>query len=120
MQIEQVLKDAYGFYKNSPKRKGQLANIVTREDQLFNAFLEAMESEVEEGERDLENIPMVRLQKWNAIRWLGRVRCLTALCNAYEHVLEHLYQFSQTKKEPKKNRDSAADLYQQLTAYDTF
>ena len=120
MQIEQVPKDAYSFYKNSPKRKGQLANIVTREDQLFNAFLEAMESEVEEGERDLENIPMLRLQKWNATRWLGWARCLTALCNAYEHVLEHLYQFSQTKKEPKKNRDSAADLYQRLTAYDTF
>ena len=46
MQIEQVLKDAYSFYKNSPKRRGQLTNTVTREDQLFNAFLEAMESEV--------------------------------------------------------------------------
>ena len=112
MQIEQVLKDAYSFYKNSPKRRGQLTNTVTREDQLFNAFLEAMESEVEEGERDLEKFPMLRLQKWNVTCWLGRARCLTALCNAYEHVLEHLYQFSQTPKETKQNRDFAANLYQ--------
>lgn len=74
---------------------------MTREDQLFNAFLEAMKSEVEEGERDLKNIPMLRLQKWNATRWLGRARCLTALCNAYEYVLEHLHQFSQASKETK-------------------
>ena len=46
-----------------PKRRGQLTNTVTREDQLFNAFLEAMESEVEEGERDLEKFPTLRLQK---------------------------------------------------------
>ena len=120
MQIEQVLKDAYSFYKNSPKRRGQLTNTVTREDQLFNAFLEAMESEVEEGERDLEKFPTLRLQKWNATRWLGRARCLTALCNAYEHVLEHLHQFSQTPKETKQNRDFAANLYQRLTAYEIF
>ena len=115
-----MLKDAYSFYKNSPKRRQQLTNTVTREDQLFNAFLEAMENEVEEGERDLERIPTLRLQKWNATRWLGRAKCLTALCNAYEHVLEHLHQFSHAPKEAKQTRDVAANLYQQLTTYDTF
>jgi len=120
VEIEQVLKDTYNFYKNSPKRRGQLTKTVTREDQLFNALLEAMESEVDEGERDLEKIPTLRLQKWNATRWLGRARCLTTLCNAYEYVLEHLHKFSQTRKETKQNKDFAANLYQRLTAYNTF
>ena len=29
------------------------------------------------------------LKKWNA-RWLGRARCLTALCEAYLFILNHL------------------------------
>ena len=30
------------------------------------------------------------LKKWNATRWLGRARCLTALCEAYLFILNHL------------------------------
>ena len=30
------------------------------------------------------------LKKWNAIRWLGCARCLTALCEAYLFILNHL------------------------------
>ena len=30
------------------------------------------------------------LKKWNTTRWLGRARCLTALCEAYLFILNHL------------------------------
>jgi hypothetical protein len=30
------------------------------------------------------------LKKWNTTRWLGRARCLSALCEAYLFVLNHL------------------------------
>jgi len=30
------------------------------------------------------------LKKWNATRWLGCARCLTALCEAYLFILNHL------------------------------
>ena len=44
---------------------------------------------------------------------------MDALTKAYEYVLEHIYQFSQSKKS-KTNQDVAADLYQRLTSYDNF
>jgi hypothetical protein len=114
-----LLKDVYAFYKRSPKRKGQLNGTITREDQLFNAFFEAMECAIADGERELSEIPTLRLLKWNATRWLGRAGCLDALTKAYEYVIEHLYQFSQSEK-IKANRDTAADLYQRLISYDNF
>jgi hypothetical protein len=45
---------------------------------------------------------------------------LTVLCNAYEYVLEHLSVFSETRTESAKDRKTAADLYRELMAYDTF
>lgn len=48
--------------------------------------------------------------------WVG---CLDALTKAYEYVIEHLHQFSQSEK-TIKNRNVAADLYQRLTSYDNF
>jgi hypothetical protein len=48
-------------------------------------------------------------------RWLGREACLKALCDAYEYVLEHLYEFSRGKELPK-HRTIAEDLYQRLTS----
>jgi hypothetical protein len=86
---------------------------------LFNAFFEAMEYAIADGERELSEIPTLRLLKWNATRWLGRAGCLDALTKAYEYVIEHLHQFSQSK-ETKANRDIAAELYQRLTSYDNF
>jgi hypothetical protein len=44
---------------------------------------------------------------------------LDALTKAYEYVIEHLHQFSQSEK-TIKNRNVAADLYQRLTSYDNF
>jgi hypothetical protein len=44
---------------------------------------------------------------------------LDALTKAYEYVIEHLHQFSQSEK-TQKNRDVAADLYQRLTSFDNF
>ena len=86
---------------------------------MFNAFFEAMECAIADGERELSEIPTLRLLKWNATRWLGRASCLDALTRAYEYVIEHLHQFSQSEK-IKANRDTAADLYQRLTSYDNF
>lgn len=48
---------------------------------------------------ELEKIPSLRLKKWNATRWLGRVNCLEALCQAYPYVLNHLRDESITAKE---------------------
>jgi hypothetical protein len=79
-----------------------------------------MTSAVEVGKDDLKKIPSLRLKRWNATRWLGRSQCLTALCNAYEYVLEHLSVFSATRTELAKDRKIAAELYQELTSYDTF
>lgn len=44
---------------------------------------------------------------------------MDALTKAYEYVIEHLHQFSQSEK-TIKNRNVAADLYQRLTSYDNF
>ena len=48
---------------------------------------------------ELEKIPSLRLKKWNATRWLGRVNCLEALCEAYPYVLNHLRDEMKTAKE---------------------
>jgi len=37
---------------------------------------------------ELKEIPT--LKKWNATRRLGRAICLSALCNAYPYILNHL------------------------------
>lgn len=44
---------------------------------------------------------------------------MDALTKAYEYIIEHLHQFSQSEK-IKANREIAADLYQRLTSYDNF
>jgi len=79
-----------------------------------------MVTEVETGKDDLKKIPSLRLKKWNATRWLGRAVCLTAMCNAYEYILDHLSEFSEMRTESAKDRKTAADLYRDLTTYDNF
>lgn len=114
-----MLKDTYGFYKNSSKRKDELNSTVPRSDQLLEIFLQTIEEAVKEGEEELAKIPSLRLKKWNATRWLGRAACLKAICDAYEHILEHLHTYSRMSLNSKKSRDIAADLYERLTSYDT-
>ena len=75
---------------------------------------------VQQGKEDLKKIPSLRITCWNATRWLGRSACLSALCKSYEHVLEHLSIFAKSKEEVASNKKTAADLYDQLTSYDTF
>jgi hypothetical protein len=67
----------------------------------------------------LEKTPSIRLKKWNATRWLGRAACLKAICDAYLYILEHLHTYSRTSQNPKKSRETAAGLYEQLTSYET-
>ena len=83
-------------------------------------FVATMVTEVETGKDDLKKIPSLRLKKWNATRWLGRAVCLTAMCNAYEYILDHLSEFSEMRTESAKDRKTAADLYRDLTTYDNF
>jgi hypothetical protein len=115
-----LLKDVYKFYKNSPKRKLGLEATALRREKVLAQFVATMTTEVETGKDDLKKIPSLRLKKWNATRWLGRTVCLTALCNAYEYILDHLSEFSETRAESAKDRKTAADLYRDLTTYDNF
>jgi len=68
---------------------------------------------------ELAKTPSIRLKKWNATRWLGRAACLKAICEAYLYILEHLYEYSRTSQNPKKSRETAVSLYEQLTSYET-
>ena len=119
-KIEQVLKDVYKFYKSSSKRKKGLEEIAPlRQDPLVK-LLDTMTTEVEIGERDLEKRPSLRLQCWNATRWLGRSVCLDSLCRAYEYILAHLSHFAKSKREQADKKLIAIDLYEKLTSYDIF
>ena len=115
-----MLKDVYSFYKNSSKRKIELNSTTLRCDQLFNAFLTEIEAAVDEGIEELRKTPSIRLKKWNATRRLGRAACLKAICDAYPYILEHLYTYSRISQNPKKSRETAASLYDQLICYETF
>jgi hypothetical protein len=110
----------YKFYKHSSKQKNELNATVLPFDQLFEEFLKTIEAAIEEAEEQLRQTPSLRLKKWNSTRWLGRADCLRALCNAYEHILQHLKEYSMASHNNKKSREIAADLYQQLTSYDNF
>jgi hypothetical protein len=61
-------------------------------------------------------LPSLRLKKWNATRWLGRATCLTALCNAYPYILNHLHD--EMKSSNKELKALATSLYHQLISYD--
>ena len=76
--------------------------------------------EVKKGKEDLKTRPSLRLQCWNATRWLGRSECLKSLCNAYEYILEHLAEFAKTRSESSKDRELASKLYEKLTSYEAF
>ena len=120
LYVEQILKNVYKFYKHSSKRKKGLKEVIfpQRESQLIE-FVEVMTAEVENGEADLAKRPSLRIQYWNATRWLGRSACLNSLCRAYEYILAHLSQFAKSKA-PAEKRVVAKDLYEKLTAYETF
>lgn len=79
-----------------------------------------MLKQVIEGKKDLEKRPSLRLQCWNATRWLGRSECLMSLCRGYEYILEHLTDFAASKDESAKDKELATKLYEKLTSYDAF
>jgi hypothetical protein len=76
--------------------------------------------ELAHGKEDLEKRPALRLQCWNATRWLGRFDCLKTLCGSYAYVLEHLAEFKTARGESSKDRDLASVLYERLTSYEFF
>ena len=76
--------------------------------------------EVNQGKEDLKKRPSLRLQCWNATRWLERFECLKSLCRAYEYILEHLVEFAEARSESTKDKQTAKDLYEKLTSYDIF
>ena len=115
-----MLRDVYKFYKHSSKRKKGLEATNVRQSKVLNEFVDTMIREVQNGKKDLKVRPSLRLQYWNATRWLGRSECLNSLCRAYEHILEHLSEFAKAKGESAKDRHIGADLYERLTSYDTF
>jgi hypothetical protein len=115
-----LLKDAYKFYKNSSKRKKGLESTTPRRHKEVDEFVDKMLQEVAQGKEELEKRPSLRLQCWNATRWLGRSTCLIALCKAYEYILEHLTEFVATKTEMAEHKAQATALYVRLTSYDAF
>ena len=73
------------------------------------------------GEEDLKTLPSLKVKKWNAIRWLGRHKCLEALCGAYEYILDHLrVEMMNLKPSAKVTQTAAAELYRDLTSYENF
>ena len=120
LKIKQVLKDVYKFYKSSSKRKKGLEEIALLQREPLIDFLDTMMTEVANGEAELEKRPSLRLQCWNAMRWLGRSQCLNSLCRAYEYILAHLSHFAQSKGEKQEKKLLAIDLYGKLTSYDIF
>jgi len=120
LQIERLLKDVYKFYKNSPKRKKGLESTTVRWEKHVDEFFDDMVKQVNKGKEDLKKRPSLRLQCWNATRWLGRSQCLKSLCRAYEYILEHLHDFTQLRSESAKDKGIAKDLYERLTDYETF
>lgn len=79
-----------------------------------------MLKEIVKEKKDLEKISSLRLQCWNATRWLGRSQCLISLCRSYEYILEHLTEFAESRSEKIKDKVLATQLYQKLTSYNTF
>lgn len=67
----------------------------------------------------MKKLPSLRLKRWNATRWLGRVECLETICHVYHFVLDHL-RIEKKNNSDKDTQKKAADLYQRLTCYDTF
>ena len=120
LKIEQVLKDVYKFYKSSSKRKKGLEEIALLQREPLTDFFNTITTEVANGEAELEKRPLLRLQCWNAMRWLGRSQCLNSLCRAYEYILAHLSHFAQSKGEKQEKKLLAIDLYDKLTSYDIF
>jgi hypothetical protein len=121
LNIEQILRDVYKFYKNSSKRKKGLEEIALLRQQPLVDFLNNMTDQIKDGKADLEKRPSLRLKCWNATPWLGRSECLTSLCRAYEYILAYLSCYAECKGEPANKRLQARDLYEyKLTSYDIF
>lgn len=120
LKFEHILKDVYKFYKSSSKRKKGLEEVTLHREEPLVEFLDTMTAEVENGQADLAKRPSLRIQCWNATRWLGRSACLNSLCRAYEYILAHLSNFAKSKGEKVDKKLVAIDLYEKLTSYDTF
>jgi hypothetical protein len=121
LEVEQLLRDSYKFYKNSTKGKKRLqATVLRRYKPQLQEFVNTLVRESKAGKKDLEKRPSLRLQCWNATHWLGRSACLISLCKSYEFILEHLTEFAVSSSESQKDKDVAADLYNRLTSYDVF
>ena len=76
--------------------------------------------EYKNGKAELAKRPSLKIQCWNATRWLGRSACLNSLCRAYPYILTHLSQFTKSKDESTDKKSAAKDLYERLTSYETF
>ena len=68
LNIEQILKDVYKFYKNSSKRKKGLEEIALVRQQPLVDFLNNMTEQLKDGKAELEKRSSLRLQCWNATR----------------------------------------------------
>jgi hypothetical protein len=104
----------------SSKRTLALQTACAQKMKLMGDLIDTMTTEVNAGKEELRGMPSLKLKKWNATRWLGRSICLTALCNAYEYVLDHLSVFMNDTHETAEHRQTAAKLYEEFTSYDKF
>ena len=121
LEVEQLLKDAYKFYKYSTKRKKGLQNTTLRcHREPIDEFITTLVRASDEGKKELNDHPALKLQCWNATCWLGWSACLISLCRSYEFILEHLTEFQTSSSESKKDKEVAEDLYKRLTSYDAF
>ena len=119
LEIEQLLKESYKFYKHSSKRKRGLESTTLRRDKQVDNFINTMLRELDNGKENLKKRPSLRLQCWNATRWLGRSECLISLCRSYEYISQHaLLLFWQTSSSLRRPRSLGRP--QKLTSYDAF
>jgi hypothetical protein len=120
LNIEQILREVYKFYKHSSKRKKGLEEITLLRQPHLTDFLNTMAEQITEGNEIMEKRPSLKLKCWNATRWLGRSGCLNALCRAYEYILAHLSHFAKDRGEAAEKKLQASELYEKLTSYDIF
>lgn len=128
------MRDLYKFYQNSHKRKEELSDVAierTYGEKAIMALNTEMDKSIEKGINNLRffshdllgkdllsKIPSLRLKKWNATRWLGREPCVTALCNAYVYILDHLRKAKQDMSLKIEIREMVENLYNDLTTYE--
>ena len=71
------------------------------------------------GKETLKRVPSLKTKSWAPTRWLSRSQCMKTICDALCYLLDHL-KLEMTTNSEKKTREHAAELYNNLTDYNSF